>query len=114
MSKAWVLILLAVASGAPQLRAQQPAPQPQFITPQPVTPLFFREEWRQTGAVDASTNFRPATGITPAAVTNPALELKLYDPGVKHIPDYIKSTPTGSFASDWKGPSCVQLSGYNQ
>jgi hypothetical protein len=114
MSRTCALVLVAVAVAAPHLRAQQPAPQPQFVTPIPPTPLFFREEWRQTGALDASTNFRPATGITSAAVTNPALELKLYDPGAKHIPDYIKSTPPGSYASDWKGPSCVQLSGFNQ
>jgi hypothetical protein len=114
MSRTWALFFVAVAAMTAPVRAQQPAVQAQFITPAPVVPLFFREEWRQTGALDASTNFRPATGITPAAVTSPSLELKLYDPGAKHIPDYIKSAPPGSYASDWKGPSCIQLSGYNQ
>jgi hypothetical protein len=114
MRKTGTLLLLMAAVTSPQVAAQQPAPQPQFITPAPVIPLFFSEGWRQTGALDASTNFRPATGITPAAVTNPSLELKLYDPGAKHIPDYLEKTPPGSYASDWKGPSCIQLSGYNQ
>jgi hypothetical protein len=114
MPRPWLVLLVALAALSSELGAQQPSPQPQFVTPTPVTPLFFREEWRQTGALDASTNFRAATGITPAAVTSPSLELKLYDPGAKHIPDYTKSAPPGSYPSDWKGPSCIQLSGFNQ
>jgi len=86
----------------------------QFATPAPLPPLFFRETWRQTGAFDASTAFQPERGVTAAAVTNPSLELRLYDPGAGNIPAYLKKPPTGSIARDWTGPSCIQLAGYNQ
>jgi hypothetical protein len=33
--------------------------------------------------MDASTNFRPEGGVTTAAVTNPLLELRIYDPMAK-------------------------------
>jgi len=114
------------AAGGPEGRAGGPegpplrrAPQgagapPQFATPTPVPPLFFREAWRQTAAFDASTAFQPERGVTPAAVTNPSLELRLYDPAAKSVPAYLKSPPTGSIARDWTGPSCIQLAGYNQ
>jgi hypothetical protein len=106
-----VLSLSSVAGGA----AQQPAAQtPQFATPRPMAPLFFREEWRQTGAFDASTGFQPERGITSAAVTNPALELTIYDPAARNVAAYLKNPPTGSIARDWTGPSCIQLAGYNQ
>lgn len=94
------------------LAAQTPAPQ--FLTPEPQVPLFFREPWRQTGAFDASTAFRPAGGITRTAVTSPDLELKLYDPGVSNIPRFAKAPPKGSYPTDWNGEACIQLSGYNQ
>jgi hypothetical protein len=99
---------------APAARAQPAAQKPQFATPTPVAPLFFREPWRQTAAFDATTDFQPERGVTPAAVTNPSLELKLYDPGAKNVAAYLKSPPTGSIARDWTGPSCIQLAGYNQ
>jgi hypothetical protein len=94
--------------------AQPAAQTSQFATPAPVAPLFFREAWRQTVAFDASTEFQPERGVTPAAVTNPSLELKLYDPGAKNIAAYLKNPPAGSIARDWTGPSCIQLAGYNQ
>src|SRR5687767_15154421 len=113
-----ILALLASLVLGPAASAQQPqqtAPQsPQFATPAPVAPLFFREGWRQTAAFDASTAFQPERGVTPAAVTNPGLELKLYDPGAKNVPAYAKTPPPGSIARDWTGPSCIQLAGYNQ
>jgi hypothetical protein len=64
--------------------------------------------------MDASTNFRPEGGVTPAAVTNPQLELKIYDPLAANVPAYLKNPPAGSIPVDWHGPSCVQLAGYNQ
>jgi hypothetical protein len=85
--------------------AQQPAQGP---------PLFFREGWRQTGRMDASTEFQPAGGITPAAVTNANLELKIFDPAAARIPEFRKNPPPGSRDRDWGAQSCVQLSGYNQ
>ena len=53
-------------------------------------------------------------GVTAEAVTNPALELKLYDPNAQSIPAYLANPPPRSVARDWGGPSCVQLAGYNQ
>jgi len=90
------------------------APAPKFLEPSPLPPLFFREPWRQTRPFDASTGFRPEAGITPAAVANPQLELRLYDPNAKNVPGYLKNPPPGSGAVDWDGPSCIQLGGYNQ
>ena len=63
---------------------------------------------------DAGPDFVPEGGVTPAAVTNPALELKLYDPDAASIPGYLANPPPRSIARDWGGPSCVQLAGYNQ
>ena len=120
-----ILIAVGVAIGASQYgavaaqppivdSAQQPAPAPQFATLAPVPPLFFREAWRQTGRMDASTEFQPAGGITPSAVTSPALELKVYDPAAGRVREFAKNPPAGSRARDWGGIACIQLSGYNQ
>jgi hypothetical protein len=78
-------------------------------------PLFLREGWRQIDRpAGAAADFVPEGGVTPAAVTNPDLELRLYDPNAKSVPAYLKQPPTGSIARDWGGPSCIQLAGYNQ
>ena len=106
-----VCVLAGVAHVAGQ--AQAPA-APRFLTPVPPAPLFFREPWRQSAPMDASTNFRPEGGVTTAAVTNPSLELKIYDPLAANVPAYLKNPPPGSIPVDWHGPSCVQLAGYNQ
>jgi len=113
------LIVLALAAISFPLiattDARQAAPAtPQFATSAPVPPLFFREPWRQTGRMDASTGFQPAGGITPAAVTNANLEMKVYDPAAGRVREFAKSPPSGSRAGDWGGTSCVQISGYNQ
>ena len=63
---------------------------------------------------DAGPDFVPEGGVTAAAVTNPALELKLYDPDAASIPGYLANPPPRSVARDWGGPSCIQLAGYNQ
>src|SRR5688572_12356846 len=77
--------------------------------------LFLREGWRQIERpANAPADFVPEGGVTPAAVTNPDLELRLYDPDAKSVPIYLKQPPTGSIARDWGGPSCIQLAGYNQ
>ena len=47
-------------------------------------------------------------------MTNPLLELKIYDPFAANVPAYLKNPPAGSIPVDWHGPSCVQLAGYNQ
>jgi hypothetical protein len=106
MRKAMIVFVLL---GTVQVLAQQPAPYPQ------VPQLFFREEWRQIDRPpNAPADFVPEGGVTPAAVTNPNLELRLYDPNAKSVPAYLKQPPTGSIARDWGGPSCIQLAGYNQ
>jgi hypothetical protein len=109
-------IVVTLMAGAWQLAtAQQPAaPPPTFATPAPVPPLFFREVWRQTTPFDASSNFEPERGVTPAAVTSPSLELKLYDPLAKDVPRNRENPPPGSIPRDWSGPTCIQLAGYNQ
>ncbi len=110
-----VAVAALVSASALRVTAQAPqAAAPRFLPVTPPVPLFFREPWRQTRPFDASTGFRPEAGITPAAVTNPVLELRLYDPGAKHVPAYLKEPPPGSGPVDWTGPSCIQLGGYNQ
>jgi hypothetical protein len=99
-----LLWIAAVVLLAPDVSAQQGLP-----------PLFLREEWRQRDRPpDAAADFVPEAGVTPAAVTNPNLELRLYDPNAKSVAAYLKQPPTGSVPRDWTGPSCVQLAGYNQ
>jgi hypothetical protein len=105
--------LLWTAAGIGPVAAQAPA-APRFLDPTPVAGLFFREPWRQSAPMDASTGFRPEGGVTAAAVTNPLLEMKVYDPLAKNVPAYLKNPPPGTIAVDWHGPSCVQLAGYNQ
>jgi hypothetical protein len=96
------MLLACAAFAAPRLVG---AAGQQATAPPPQPPLFFREEWRQTG---------PEHGINGEAVTNPNLELKLYDPSAKNIPSYLQNPPTGSRPSDWGGPSCIQSAGFNQ
>lgn len=111
--------LVALAAAAvldarqPQQRGANPA-VPRFATPTPKPPLFFREPWRQPGAFDASTEFDPSFPLTPEAVTNRDLELKVYDPYADRIPEYRKDPPPGSIPRDWIGDNCVILAGYNQ
>lgn len=103
------LALLATVVGAQQ------RPPGAAAAPLTLPPLFFREEWRQLARpADAGPDFVPEGGVTPAAVTNSALELKLYDPDAASIPAYLANPPPRSIARDWGGPSCVQLAGYNQ
>jgi hypothetical protein len=95
--------------------AQSPQSPSRTAAPPGLPPLFFREAWRQRAApADAGADFVPETGVTADAVTNPALELKLYDPNAHSIPAYREQPPPRSIARDWTGPSCVQLAGYNQ
>ncbi len=90
------------------------ASQVQLPAPTPPVPLFFREGWRQTGPFDAASGFRPQHPVTAAAVTNPTLELQVYDPGASRIPEFAKTPPPNSIPNDWRGPTCVLMSGYNQ
>jgi len=103
----YVILWLMISASSVAL-AQQPAPPG-------LPPLFLREEWRQRERpADAPANFVPEAGVTPAAVTNRNLELKLYDPNAKSVGGYEKQPPAGSIARDWTGPACIQLAGYNQ
>ncbi len=111
----WIAVLIVLSSAAlpAQQRASTPAVRP--AAPVGLPPLFLREEWRQRDRPsDAGKDFVPEAGVTAAAVTNPDLELRLYDPNSKSVPTFLKQPPTGSIARDWTGPSCVQLAGYNQ
>jgi len=104
-----VLALLATVVSAQQRPAGVAA------APPALPPLFFKEEWRQLARpANAGPDFVPEGGVTAAAVTNSALELKLYDPDAASIPAYLAKPPPRSIARDWGGPSCIQLAGYNQ
>jgi hypothetical protein len=86
------LVVVAASAGA---RAQQPPAPPAPTRP----PLLFKEEWKQppyTGALNDE-NRR----VTQAAVTNPALELKLYGADADEIGVY---THEGRFDL-WNGMS---------
>jgi hypothetical protein len=108
-----VIAVLSLGITAQQTPASaQPAPN--FRTPAAKPPLFFRETWRQPAALDATTEWDAAFPVTPAALTNSELELKVYDPNVNRIAEYKKAPPQGSLPRDWIGTSCVILSGYNQ
>ena len=112
----WFLLIAIAFNASPPIRARglQAQQQQQFATPTPPVPLFFREEWRQTGRFDASTSFRPQHPVTPQAVTNPNLEMKVYDPASSRIPEFAKAPPPDSNPVDWRGPTCVLMSGYSQ
>ncbi len=94
-----------LASAQPQAGAAPPA----------LPPLFFKEEWRQKPfPPNAAADLLLEGGVTPAAVTNATLELKIYDPNAASVAAYRDKPPPRSRAGDWGGPSCVQLAGYNQ
>jgi hypothetical protein len=121
--KVWLAAVLAsgftmaIVSAQQQPARQAPAArqsEPRFATPTPRSPLFFREEWRQPGGFDASTGYDPSFPLTPEAVTNPELDVRVYDPNAKHIPEYAKTPPPGSIPRDWIGESCIIVGGYNQ
>jgi hypothetical protein len=104
-----VIVLAVTAIGA------QPRPPAAATATPTLPPLFFKEEWRQRSSpADAGPDFVPEGGVTPAAVTNSALELKLYDPDAANVAAYLVNPPPRSIARDWSGPSCVQLAGHNQ
>jgi len=103
----------ALALGASAANAQ-PA-QAAAAPPPALPPLFFAEPWQQIPRpANAGADFVPEGGVTPAAVTNTNLELKLYDPDAANIPRYLANPPPRTVARDWGGPSCIQLAGFNQ
>jgi len=100
---------------ASEIQAQQAqASQVQLLTPSPIVPVFFREDWRQTGPFNVGSGFRPQHPVTGSAVSNPNLELRIYDPAVARITEFVKNPPPNSSAADWRGPTCVLMSGYSQ
>jgi hypothetical protein len=107
-----ILVVAVLAVDALAL-AQQPA-QPAAAAPS-LPPLFFKEEWQQRARPsDAPADLVLEGGVTPAAVTSAALELKIYDPNAASVAAYRDKPPTRSNPRDWGGPSCVQLAGFNQ
>jgi hypothetical protein len=118
MKSRWIARIAGLASSAAVALAtsvggaQQAQPA---AAPPALPPLFFAEPWQQRARpADAGADFVPEGGVTPAAVTTSALELKLYDPDAANIPRYLANPPPRTVARDWGGPSCVQLAGYNQ
>ena len=108
-----ILVVLAALAVDACALAQQPA-QPTAAAPS-LPPLFFKEEWQQRARPsDAPADFVLEGGVTPAAVTSSALELKIYDPNAASVAAYRDKPPTRSNPRDWGGPSCVQLAGFNQ
>lgn len=108
---AGLVLFFAVALAERAGVAQPAAPAAQPALP----PLFFREPWQQRARPsDAPADFVPEGGVTPAAVTNASLELKIYDPDAANVAAYRAKPPPRSIDRDWGGPSCVQLAGYNQ
>jgi hypothetical protein len=87
----------------------------QAATAPSLPPLFFKEEWRQREfPPNAAPDLVLEGGITPAAVSNPALELHVYDPNAASVAAYRDTPPPHTRAGDWGGTSCIQLAGYNQ
>lgn len=116
MSRAsrWFSAGLFVIGAAGTAAAQPPAGGGGGAYPT-LPPLFFAEQWRQRARpADAGADFVLEAGVTPAAVTNPALEMRIYDPNAARVAAYREEPPARSAPRDWTGPSCVQLAGYNQ
>jgi hypothetical protein len=110
---AGLAVVAALVVGSSFASAQ--TPQASSSAPPGPPQLFFKEEWRQRMPPrDAPPDYVLEGGLTPAAVTNAALELKLYDPNAASVAAYRNEPPPRSRAGDWGGPSCVQLAGYNQ
>ncbi|HVS23980.1 MAG TPA: hypothetical protein VMU03_09685, partial [Gammaproteobacteria bacterium] len=111
-----LVIEAGLAPAQPPPAAQPGAPPPAAqAAPPSLPPLFLKEEWRQRARPsDAPADFVLEGGVTSAAVTNSALELKLYDPNAASVAAYRDKPPARSNPRDWGGASCVQLAGYNQ
>jgi hypothetical protein len=108
-----VMIALCAAFSATALPAG--AQPPGAASPTALPPLFLREPWQQIAPpAGAGADFIPEGAVTSAAVTSPALELKLYDPDAASIPGYRANPPPRSVERDWGGPSCIQIAGNNQ
>jgi hypothetical protein len=111
---------LRAAAGAAALAifANLAFAQPQAgsgAAPPGLPPLFFKEEWQQRAVPpNAPPDLVIEGGVTPAAVTSAALELKIYDPNAASVVAYRDKPPTRSRAGDWGSSSCIQLGGYNQ
>ena len=104
--------VLLFAAGTASAQAPQAAPT---AAPPSLPPLFFKEPWQQkTFPPNAAADLVLESGVTPAAVTNATLELKIYDPNAASVAAYRDKPPARTRAGDWGGPSCIQLAGYNQ
>jgi len=103
---------LVLASGVAFAQAPHTAPAPAAPS---LPPLFFSEPWQQkTFPPNAAADLVLEGGVTPAAVTNATLELRIYDPNAASVAAYRDKPPARTRAGDWGGSSCIQLAGYNQ
>jgi hypothetical protein len=106
------LHVLAASAGIAGSAHAQP---PQTAAAPGLPPLFLREEWRQLDfPPNAPADLVLEGGVTPAAVSNAALELHVYDPNAASVAAYKAKPPPRTRVADWGGTSCVQLAGYNQ
>jgi hypothetical protein len=101
-------IAVTVASIIAPSWAQQASPGGVPKPPDP-GPRFFSEQWRNPKTYDDGV--LPLTSVTQAVVNNPNLELTVYDPNAKYIPEYQKNLRPGSWTSDWEGPTCLRIYG---
>jgi hypothetical protein len=100
---------------ASSFAAAQPPQAESSAAPPALPPLFLNAEWRQrTPPPNAPPDFVLEGGVSPAALTNAALELNIYDPNAASVARYREQPPPRSRVGDWGSTSCVQLAGYNQ
>jgi hypothetical protein len=89
------MVVACVAGMTIGLLAQRGAPTPAAAQPQETTPpLLFKEQWQQAaGAVGVPTSPRRSQNqywlASQSAVTNPALEVKLYGADARNLTVYI-------------------------
>lgn len=107
-----ICVAVGIALGiATSLLAQQPVPAGPRGVPKPPDPgpLFFSEQWRNPKTY--ADGVLPLTSVTQEVVTTPNLQLNVYDPNAKYIPEYRKTLRPGSWATDWEGPNCLRIYG---
>jgi hypothetical protein len=105
-------VVVALVSGvAATLLGQQPQPARPNGVPRPPDPgpMFFSERWKNPKSYPPGT--LPLTGVTQDVVTTPDVELNVYDPNAKYIPEYRKVLRWGSWPEDWEGPTCLRIYG---
>ena len=100
----------AVAAAVLAIAANLAFAQPPGAAPPGLPPLFFKEEWQQRALPpNAPPDLVIEGGVTPAAVTNAALELEIYDPNAASVAAYRDKPPTRSRAAGFLYKSVAPL-----